>query len=105
MRRLRGNLSGLAQPTYILDIPGGHGKVPVGPGYLRETGDGTEITDPSGRTHPTHRRTRRDAQALGRLNSVNVQKAAWALDEAGWTTSGSRRAAPTGSCRTPPTGP
>ena len=34
MRALRGRLSGLAQPTYVLDIPGGHGKVPVGPGYL-----------------------------------------------------------------------
>jgi lysine 2,3-aminomutase len=28
---LRGRLSGLAQPTYVLDIPGGAGKVPVGP--------------------------------------------------------------------------
>ncbi|EME70114.1 lysine 2,3-aminomutase [Paramagnetospirillum caucaseum] len=33
MRRLRGRLSGIAQPTYVLDIPGGAGKVPVGPGY------------------------------------------------------------------------
>lgn len=44
MRALRGTLSGLAQPTYVLDIPGGHGKVPVGPGYLAdgavETPDG-----------------------------------------------------------------
>ena len=31
MRALRGRVSGLAQPTYVLDIPGGHGKVPVGP--------------------------------------------------------------------------
>ena len=30
MRELRGHLSGLCQPTYILDIPGGHGKVPIG---------------------------------------------------------------------------
>ncbi|MCA0357119.1 MAG: lysine-2,3-aminomutase-like protein [Proteobacteria bacterium] len=36
MRALRGTLSGLAQPTYVLDIPGGHGKVPVGPSYLAE---------------------------------------------------------------------
>jgi len=28
---LRGRLSGLCQPTYVLDIPGGHGKVPIGP--------------------------------------------------------------------------
>ena len=34
MRGLRGRLSGLCQPTYVLDIPGGHGKSPVGPGYL-----------------------------------------------------------------------
>lgn len=44
MRALRGALSGLAQPTYVLDIPGGHGKVPVGPTYLAdgavETPDG-----------------------------------------------------------------
>ena len=52
MRRLRGRLSGLAQPTYVLDIPGGHGKVPVGPGYLRETQDGTRVTDPNGCEHP-----------------------------------------------------
>ena len=31
---LRGRVSGLAWPTYVLDIPGGHGKVPIGPGYL-----------------------------------------------------------------------
>ena len=26
---LRGNISGLCQPTYVVDIPGGHGKVPA----------------------------------------------------------------------------
>lgn len=51
MRSLRGRLSGLAQPTYVLDIPGGHGKVPVGPGYLREAADGLQVTDPNGREH------------------------------------------------------
>jgi len=34
MRSLRGRLSGLCQPSYVLDIPGGHGKSPVGPVYL-----------------------------------------------------------------------
>ena len=34
MRALRGRISGLALPTYVLDIPGGYGKVPVGPQYL-----------------------------------------------------------------------
>jgi len=34
MRDLRGRVSGLCQPDYVLDIPGGHGKAPVGPNYL-----------------------------------------------------------------------
>src|SRR5471032_3037403 len=34
MRGLRGRVSGLCQPNYVLDIPGGHGKSPVGPNYL-----------------------------------------------------------------------
>lgn len=46
MRALRGAFSGLCQPTYILDIPDGHGKVPIGPGYL----EGGVVEDPSGRT-------------------------------------------------------
>jgi lysine 2,3-aminomutase len=36
MRSLRGRVSGLCQPDYVLDIPGGHGKSPVGPVYLSE---------------------------------------------------------------------
>jgi lysine 2,3-aminomutase len=34
MRHLRGRVSGLCQPEYVLDIPGGHGKAPIGPNYL-----------------------------------------------------------------------
>ena len=34
MRNLRGRVSGLCQPDYVLDIPGGYGKAPVGPEYL-----------------------------------------------------------------------
>ncbi|MFZ0100988.1 MAG: hypothetical protein WAL49_01735, partial [Pseudolabrys sp.] len=26
--------SGLCQPTYVLDIPGGHGKSPIAPNYI-----------------------------------------------------------------------
>jgi lysine 2,3-aminomutase len=47
MRAMRGRYSGLCQPTYVLDIPGGHGKVPVGPQYLS---DG-EVEDPAGARH------------------------------------------------------
>jgi lysine 2,3-aminomutase len=38
LRALHGRYSGLCQPTYALDIPGGHGKAPVGPNYLSEGG-------------------------------------------------------------------
>jgi lysine 2,3-aminomutase len=34
MGALRGRVSGLCQPQYVLDIPGGSGKSPVGPNYL-----------------------------------------------------------------------
>jgi lysine 2,3-aminomutase len=47
MRAMRGAVSGLCQPTYVLDIPGGYGKVPIGPGYLA----GGEVQDPAGRRH------------------------------------------------------
>ena len=39
VRELRGTVSGLCQPTYVLDIPGGHGKVPIGPEHLRRKED------------------------------------------------------------------
>ncbi len=48
MRALRGTISGLAQPTYVAEIPGGVAKVPVGPGYVTEDG----LLDPHGTRHP-----------------------------------------------------
>ncbi|MBT9292248.1 lysine-2,3-aminomutase-like protein [Prosthecodimorpha staleyi] len=52
MRTLRGRLTGIAQPTYMLDIPGGYGKVPVGPDYVASAGPGLyRVTDPHGATH------------------------------------------------------
>jgi lysine 2,3-aminomutase len=53
MRSLRGDLSGLCQPTYVLDIPGGHGKVPIGPNYLEagESHAGAAVEDPGGLVH------------------------------------------------------
>ena len=49
MRALHGRYSGLCQPHYVLDIPGGHGKSPIGPTYL--SADGNEITDFKGARH------------------------------------------------------
>lgn len=56
MRELRARNSGLCQPNYVLDIPGGAGKVPVGPNYLTAlSGSGSreryEVADESGRRH------------------------------------------------------
>jgi lysine 2,3-aminomutase len=48
MRAIRGRFSGLCQPTYVLDIPDGHGKVPIGPDYLATAG---EVEDPNGGAH------------------------------------------------------
>ena len=40
-----------AIPTLILDIPGGHGKVPAGESHLVHTGEGWVATDPWGAPH------------------------------------------------------
>ncbi|MBB6210389.1 lysine-2,3-aminomutase-like protein [Novispirillum itersonii] len=41
MKSLRGRVSGLGLPTYILDRPGGLGKVPLGPAWPEDWSDGT----------------------------------------------------------------
>jgi lysine 2,3-aminomutase len=50
---LRGRISGLCQPTYVLDIPSGHGKVPLEPAWVSEPKpDGSyDVRDPDGRRH------------------------------------------------------
>jgi lysine 2,3-aminomutase len=49
MRAMHGRLSGLCQPSYVLDIPGGFGKSPIGPNYL--AADGSMVEDFNGRMH------------------------------------------------------
>lgn len=52
VEQLRGRISGLCQPTYILDIPGGHGKVAVLSDAVRETDEGCfRIRDYRGAEH------------------------------------------------------
>jgi lysine 2,3-aminomutase len=56
LRTLQGRISGLCQPAYMLDIPGGHGKSPIGPSYIRAapaTPDGQcfEVEDFKGGRH------------------------------------------------------
>jgi lysine 2,3-aminomutase len=51
MRALRGRHSGLCQPTYALDIPGGHGKAPLGPCYVSGNDGAHRIEDYQGIQH------------------------------------------------------
>ncbi|MEB3044346.1 lysine-2,3-aminomutase-like protein [Rhizobium mulingense] len=49
---LRGRISGLCQPAYILDIPGGHGKAVISESVIRTTGDGCHsVSDYRGGEH------------------------------------------------------
>jgi lysine 2,3-aminomutase len=51
MRELRGRVSGLCQPEYMLDIPEGHGKVPIGPVWATEQENGHCVSAPDGSKH------------------------------------------------------
>jgi lysine 2,3-aminomutase len=56
MRALHGRHSGLCQPSYVLDIPRGHGKSPIGPSYVVPAGHSNGIAryaveDFNGRRH------------------------------------------------------
>lgn len=50
--KIWGRLSGIAQPNYVLDIPGGFGKVPAGSARIEENGAEYTITDYQGEKHP-----------------------------------------------------
>ena len=43
IERLRGHTSGYAVPTYVIDAPGGGGKIPLGPSYLIGLAEGKAI--------------------------------------------------------------
>jgi lysine 2,3-aminomutase len=50
--QLRGRLSGIAVPHFVIDIPGGHGKVPVTADYMSGgDAEGWVLRDPSGALH------------------------------------------------------
>jgi lysine 2,3-aminomutase len=48
---LRGTISGLCQPTYVLDIPGGHGKAPISASAVRHDGGCYMVSDFRGGEH------------------------------------------------------
>lgn len=43
MEHLRGHTSGLAIPTFVIDAPGGGGKIPIMPNYLLSQGQGKVV--------------------------------------------------------------
>lgn len=45
MRSLRGHMSGLCVPQYMIDLPGGGGKIPLLPDYVKETGENTMVVE------------------------------------------------------------
>ena len=51
VRALLGRVSGLCQPAYVLDIPGGFGKSPIGPTYLAPAEQGWRVEDFQGGSH------------------------------------------------------
>jgi lysine 2,3-aminomutase len=52
MRELRRRISGIALPTYVLDVPGGYGKVPIGPDYCEGREGGIHaLADAAGARH------------------------------------------------------
>ncbi|MCO6184966.1 lysine-2,3-aminomutase-like protein [Rhizobium sp. L1K21] len=51
MRQLRGRLSGLCQPTYMLDIPGGHGKAVLNPAEYAFADGQLTLRDFNGKPH------------------------------------------------------
>ena len=68
---LRGRVSGLCQPSYVLDIPGGWGKVPVAasaarpPGGTRPAGSGSSPTRRGGSISTRHARSGTIRRATG----------------------------------------
>jgi lysine 2,3-aminomutase len=48
MRQLRLATSGLAQPLYVLDVPGGAIKAPLGPDYVQASDDGMRVLSVDG---------------------------------------------------------
>jgi lysine 2,3-aminomutase len=50
MRGLRGHTSGMGVPAYVIDAPGGGGKIPVLPDYLQSIGDEVVLKNYRGET-------------------------------------------------------
>ena len=69
IRALHGRYSGLCQPAYVLDIPGGYGKSPIGPNYL--SADCSTIEDFNGQRHAYPPRPAGDYAASAKNTAVS----------------------------------
>lgn len=71
LRALRGRMSGLAWPTYVLDVPGGGGKAPLGPDFLVDAPRGIAVQAPLGGTValPDQAAARSASSSAGRYTS------------------------------------
>ena len=52
VEQLRTRVSGLCMPSFVVDIPGGHGKVPASKSHVQCTEQGTWLVDDRGTAHP-----------------------------------------------------
>ncbi|HHB76452.1 MAG TPA: lysine 2,3-aminomutase, partial [Desulfobulbus sp.] len=61
MQHLIGHLSGMAVPTFALDAPGGGGKIPLTPDYIKACNETLEFTTYQGVpcSYPNHRNKKR----------------------------------------------
>ena len=76
MRALRARLSGLATPTYMLDIPGGWGKAPIGPQWIHVGENGEHmVTDPQGVSARLCGSTWREERAVNGHRPTNCSNA------------------------------
>ena len=50
IRALRGHTTGMAVPAYVIDAPGGGGKIPLLPSYLQELGEDVVLQNYQGKT-------------------------------------------------------
>ena len=51
IRALRGHTSGLGVPAYVIDAPGGGGKIPILPDYLQSLGQEVVLKNYLGETY------------------------------------------------------
>jgi lysine 2,3-aminomutase len=63
IKALRGHTSGLAVPAYVIDAPGGGGKIPLLPDYLQQLGDTVLLKNYRGDSY-TYRNAQPDMEPL-----------------------------------------